>query len=147
MKLTFLFSTNRFFLIIRWLHELTGVKTTDLYRTASLVADMRVTQVVNVKKGIHLKFPKAVVEGLRTGSPYETRYPAKKPIEPNTNEEIIEFINGEFLFVIVRAIGLTSCFVSYIQESILKYSRASTRRKCSLRLKPRRPVSVHRSSP
>ena len=146
MKLTFLFSTNRFFLIIRWLHELTGVKTTDLYRTASLVADMRVTQVVNVKKGIHLKFPKAVVEGLRTGSPYETRYPAKKPIEPNTNEELIEFINGEFLFVIVRAIGLTSCFVSYIQESILKYSRASTRRKCSPRLKPRRPESVHRSS-
>ena len=96
MKLTFLFSTNRFFLIIRWLHELTGVKTTDLYRTASLVADMRVTQVVNVKKGIHLKFPKAVVEGLRTGSPYEARYPAKKPIEPN--EEMIEFINGEFTF-------------------------------------------------
>ena len=70
------------------------MKTTDLYRTASLVADMRVTQVVNVKKGIHLKFPKAVVEGLRTGSPYEARYPAKKPIEPN--EEMIEFINGEF---------------------------------------------------
>ena len=145
MKLTFLFSTNRFFLIIRWLHELTGVKTTDLYRTASLVADMRVTQVVNVKKGIHLKFPKAVVEGLRTGSPYETRYPAKKPIEPN--EEMIDFINGEFIFMSVRAIELTSCFVYDIQESILKYSRASTRRKCSPRLKPRRPESVHRSSP
>ena len=146
MKLTFLFSTNRFFLIIRWLHELTGVKTTDLYRTASLVADMRVTQVVNVKKGIHLKFPKAVVEGLRTGSPYETRYPAKKPIEPN--EEMIDFINGEFLFMVyIRAIGMTSCFVSYLQESILKYSRASTRRKCSQRLKPRRPASVPRSSP
>ena len=145
MKLTFLFSTNRFFLIIRWLHELTGVKTTDLYRTASLVADMRVTQVVNVKKGIHLKFPKAVAEGLRTGSPYETRYPAKKPIEPN--EEMIEFINGEFLLISVWAIEMTACFVSYIQESILKYLRASTRRKCSLRLKPRRPVSVHRSSP
>ena len=109
MKLTFLFSTNRFFLIIRWLHELTGVKTTDLYRTASLVADMRVTQVVNVKKGIHLKFPKAVVEGLRTGSPYETRYPAKKPTEPN--EEMTEFINGEFLLISVRAIGVTSCIV------------------------------------
>jgi len=40
MKVTFLFSTNRLFiyLIIRWLHELTGVKTTDLYRTASLGA-------------------------------------------------------------------------------------------------------------
>ena len=110
------------------------------------VADMRVTQVVNVKKGIHLKFPKAVVEGLRTGSPYETRYPAKKPIEPN--EEMIDFINGEFLFMVyIRAIGMTSCFVSYLQESILKYSRASTRRKCSLRLKPRRPESVPRSSP
>ena len=122
------------------------MKTTDLYRTASLVADMRVTQVVNVKKGIHLKFPKAVVEGLRTGSPYETRYPAKKPIEPN--EEMIDFINGEFLFMVyIRAIGMTSCFVSYLQESILKYSRASTRRKCSLRLKPRRPESVPRSSP
>ena len=107
---------------------------------------MRVTQVVNVKKGIHLKFPKAVVEGLRTGSPYETRYPAKKPIEPN--EEMIEFINGEFLLIIsVRAIELTSCFVYDIQESILKYSRASTRRKCSQRLKPRRHVSVPRSSP
>ncbi len=144
MKLTFLFSTNRFFLIIRWLHELTGVKTTDLYRTASLVADMRVTQVVNVKKGIHLKFPKAVAEGLRTGNPYETRYPAKKPTEPN--EEMIEFINGEFLLIFVSAIELTACFVSYIQESILKYSRASTRRKCSPKLKPRRPESVHRSS-
>ena len=72
---------------------------------------MRVTQVVNVKKGIHLKFPKAVVEGLRTGSPYEARYPAKKPIEPN--EEMIEFINGEFLFISVWAIGLTPCFVCY----------------------------------
>lgn len=112
------------------------------------VADMRVTQVVNVKKGIHLKFPKAVVEGLRTGSPYEARYPAKKPIEPNANEEMIDFINGEFLFMVyIRAIGMTSCFVSYLQESILKYSRASTRRKCSLRLKPRRHVSVPRSSP
>ena len=110
------------------------------------VADMRVTQVVNVKKGIHLKFPKAVVEGLRTGSPYETRYPAKKPIEPN--EEMIELINGEFLLIIsVRAIELTPCFVYDIQESILKYSRASTRRKCSQRLKPRRPESVPRSSP
>ena len=106
---------------------------------------MRVTQVVNVKKGIHLKFPKAVVEGLRTGSPYEARYPAKKPIEPN--EEMIEFINGEFIFISVLAIGLTSCFVYRLQESILKYSRASTRRKCSPRLKPRRPESVHRSSP
>ena len=84
------------------------MKTTDLYRTASLVADMRVTQVVNVKKGIHLKFPKAVVEGLRTGSPYETRYPAKKPIEPN--EEMIEFINGEFIFISVRAIGTDVLF-------------------------------------
>ena len=119
------------------------MKTTDLYRTASLVADMRVTQVVNVKKGIHLKFPKAVVEGLRTGSPYESRYPAKQ-IEPN--EEMIEFINGEFLFISVRAIRLTSCFVYDIQESILKYSKASTRRKCSPKLKPRRPGSVPRSS-
>ena len=73
------------------------------------VADMRVTQVVNVKKGIHLKFPKAVVEGLRTGSPYEARYPAKKPIEPN--EEMIEFINGEFIFTFVWAIGMTSCII------------------------------------
>jgi len=107
---------------------------------------MRVTQVVNVKKGIHLKFPKAVVEGLRTGSPYETRYPAKKPIEPNTNEEMIEFINGEFLFISVWAIQLTSWSIYDIQESILKYSKASTRRKCSPRLKPRRHVSLPRSS-
>ena len=69
---------------------------TQLYRAASLVADMRVTQVVNVKKGafilisvwanrglttwflltgIHLRFPKAVLEGFVHGTSYETRYP------------------------------------------------------------------------
>ena len=106
---------------------------------------MRVTQVVNVKKGIHLKFPKAVVEGLRTGSPYEARYPAKKPIEPN--EEMIEFINGEFTFYFRTGNWTDVLFCFVLQESILKYSRASTRRKCSPRLKPRRPASVPRSSP
>ena len=39
----------------RWLHAIVpagSVTETELYRAASLVADMRVTQVVNVKKGI-----------------------------------------------------------------------------------------------
>ena len=42
--------------MVRWLHAIVqpaggGVTRTQLYRAASLVADMRVTQVVNVKKG------------------------------------------------------------------------------------------------
>ena len=52
--------------MVRWLHAIVpagSVTETQLYRAASLVADMRVTQVVNVKKGIHLRFPKAVLEG------------------------------------------------------------------------------------
>ena len=87
--------------MVRWLHAIVqpaggGVTRTQLYRAASLVADMRVTQVVNVKKGafilisvwanrglttwflltgIHLRFPKAVLEGFVHGTSYETRYP------------------------------------------------------------------------
>ena len=66
--------------MVRWLHAIVqpaggGVTRTQLYRAASLVADMRVTQVVNVKKGIHLRFPKAVLEGFVAGTADETRYP------------------------------------------------------------------------
>ena len=77
--------------MVRWLHAIVqsaagSVTETQLYRAASLVADMRVTQVVNVKKGIHLRFPKAVLEGFVAGTSYETRYPNRSN-NPNEAED------------------------------------------------------------
>jgi hypothetical protein len=51
--------------MLEWMAELTGADRTSLYRTASLVADMRVTQVVNGRKGVHLTMPKSVAHETR----------------------------------------------------------------------------------
>jgi acetamidase/formamidase len=43
----------------------TGLEEDGAYRLCSLVADLRVTQVVNGRKGIHIMFPKDVLASLR----------------------------------------------------------------------------------
>jgi acetamidase/formamidase len=43
----------------------TGLTEDAAYRLCSLLADLRVTQVVNGKKGIHIMFPKNVMASLR----------------------------------------------------------------------------------
>lgn len=50
--------------MLSWMHRLTGVGRTELYRTASLVGDMAVTQAVNGRKGVHLMMPKSVMDGM-----------------------------------------------------------------------------------
>ena len=50
--------------MIAWMRRVTGVGRVELYRTASLVGDMAVTQTVNGKKGVHLMMPKSVMDGL-----------------------------------------------------------------------------------
>lgn len=57
--------------MVRWLHAIVqpaggGVTQTQLYRAASLVADMRVTQVVNVKKGAFILISVWANRGLTT---------------------------------------------------------------------------------
>jgi acetamidase/formamidase len=51
-------------MILRLCNE-TGLAEEAAYRLCSLVADLRVTQVVNRKKGIHIMFPKNVIASLR----------------------------------------------------------------------------------
>jgi acetamidase/formamidase len=51
--------------LIGWLGKETGLAEQAAYRLCSLVADVRVTQVVNRKKGIHIMFPKDVVASLK----------------------------------------------------------------------------------
>mmetsp|Transcript_44708 Transcript_44708/g.71763 ORF Transcript_44708/g.71763 Transcript_44708/m.71763 type:complete len:251 (-) Transcript_44708:1232-1984(-) len=50
--------------MLAWMHRLTGVSRIDLYRTASLVGDMAVTQVVNGRKGVHLMMPKSIMDAM-----------------------------------------------------------------------------------
>jgi acetamidase/formamidase len=45
--------------MIDWVSALTGLSRGQAYALCSLVADVRVTQVVNGNKGIHVMFPKA----------------------------------------------------------------------------------------
>lgn len=47
--------------MIRWLGELRGLSPEDAYMLCSLAADLRVTQTVNVVKGIHCVIAKAVL--------------------------------------------------------------------------------------
>ena len=49
--------------MILWLGEDRGLKRADAYALCSLAADMRVTQTVNVAKGIHCMLPKAALPG------------------------------------------------------------------------------------
>ncbi len=51
--------------MIRRLCNETGLPEEAAYRLCSLVGDLRVTQVVNVKKGIHIMFPRAIVASLQ----------------------------------------------------------------------------------
>lgn len=53
--------------MIRRIRKDTGLPEEDAYRLCSLVADVRVTQVVNGKKGVHIMFPKEVVISLQQG--------------------------------------------------------------------------------
>lgn len=50
--------------MLTWMHRLTGVGRIELYRTASLVGDMAVTQAVNGRKGVHLMMPKSIMDGM-----------------------------------------------------------------------------------
>mmetsp|Transcript_40675 Transcript_40675/g.77655 ORF Transcript_40675/g.77655 Transcript_40675/m.77655 type:complete len:389 (+) Transcript_40675:156-1322(+) len=47
--------------MLNWMETVTGLAREDLYRLTSLAADMHVTQVVNVNKGVHLLLPKSVL--------------------------------------------------------------------------------------
>ena len=49
--------------MILWLGEHHGLKRTDAYALCSLAANLRVTQTVNVAKGIHCMMPKAALAG------------------------------------------------------------------------------------
>jgi acetamidase/formamidase len=51
-------------MILRLCKE-TGLAEDAAYRLCSLLADLRVTQVVNGRKGIHIMFPKDVIASLR----------------------------------------------------------------------------------
>ena len=50
--------------MLTWMGAKTGLGVAELYRTASLVGDMHVTQVVNGRKGVHLMMPKSVVDDM-----------------------------------------------------------------------------------
>ncbi|SEQ21184.1 Acetamidase/formamidase [Faunimonas pinastri] len=47
--------------MIRWIGEIRGLSAADAYTLCSLAADLRVTQTVNVAKGIHCMLPKGVL--------------------------------------------------------------------------------------
>ena len=47
--------------MIRWIVDLRGLSKEDAYALCSLAADLRVTQTVNVAKGIHCLLPKAIL--------------------------------------------------------------------------------------
>jgi acetamidase/formamidase len=47
--------------MIVWIGELRGLSKADAYMLCSLAADLRVTQTVNVAKGVHCVLPKAVL--------------------------------------------------------------------------------------
>ncbi len=49
--------------MIAMVSERTGISAENAYRLCSLAADLRVTQVVNRKKGIHVTIPRALLEG------------------------------------------------------------------------------------
>ena len=49
--------------MIIWLRELHGLSASEAYSLCSLAADFRVTQTVNVHKGIHCVLAKSVFKG------------------------------------------------------------------------------------
>ena len=54
-----------------------GMAWRDAYRLASLAADLRVTQVVNGEKGIHVMLERAIVEQLGTPLPFFAGRPTR----------------------------------------------------------------------
>jgi acetamidase/formamidase len=47
--------------MIVWIGQLRGLSKSDAYMLCSLAADLRVTQTVNVAKGVHCVLPKAIL--------------------------------------------------------------------------------------
>ncbi|MEF7616608.1 acetamidase/formamidase family protein [Aquincola sp. MAHUQ-54] len=47
--------------MIRWITELSGLAAVDAYTLCSIAADLRVTQMVDVNKGVHCMLPKSAL--------------------------------------------------------------------------------------
>lgn len=47
--------------MIRWITELSGLPAVDAYTLCSLAADLRVTQMVDINKGVHCMLPKSAL--------------------------------------------------------------------------------------
>jgi acetamidase/formamidase len=52
--------------MIAMVTERIGISAEDAYRLCSIAADLRVTQVVNLKKGIHVMLPRGLLAGIRS---------------------------------------------------------------------------------
>jgi len=55
-----------------------GITWRDAYRLASIAADLRVTQVVNGEKGVHVMLERTILEQLRGPLPFLTGRPTEK---------------------------------------------------------------------
>ena len=58
--------------LIHWIVAMTGVSPESVYRTASLVADAGIPQVVNGLKTVRVAMPKTVVSAMRKARLRET---------------------------------------------------------------------------
>ena len=47
--------------MIKWIVELSGLAAVDAYTLCSIAADMRITQLVDINKGVHCVLPKSVI--------------------------------------------------------------------------------------
>jgi acetamidase/formamidase len=47
---------------IRMIVKRTGLTSAEAYSLCSMAADARITQVVNIRKGVHVMIPKALIE-------------------------------------------------------------------------------------
>lgn len=56
--------------LLELLERLGGMAWRDAYRLASIAADLRVTQVVNGEKGIHVMLERTILEQLKTPLPF-----------------------------------------------------------------------------
>jgi acetamidase/formamidase len=56
--------------MMRRIEALSGLDPEAAYRLCSLVVDLRVTQLVNQRKGVHAVLPRAVVDALPARSPH-----------------------------------------------------------------------------
>jgi acetamidase/formamidase len=59
-----------------------GMAWRDAYRLASIAADLRVTQVVNGEKGIHVMLERAILDQLATPFPFFPRRPVQRAAPP-----------------------------------------------------------------